>query len=89
MTASMSWELDREHQDVSAEVASQLGGYARLGAVYLTSALPETRTGKIRRRRLRDVVEHGGPPGDTSAMEDLAGLQAVQQAVAAEAAPTA
>ena len=29
------------------------------------------------------------PQGDTSAMEDLAGLQAVQQAVAAEAAPTA
>jgi hypothetical protein len=40
-------------------------------------------------RLLRDVVEHGSPQGDTSAMEDLAGLQAVQQAVAAEAAPTA
>ena len=73
-------------QEVSAEVSSQLGGYARLGAVYLTSALPKTRTGKIMRRLLRDVVEHGGPQGDTSAMEDLAGLQAVQQAVAAEAA---
>jgi acyl-CoA synthetase (AMP-forming)/AMP-acid ligase II len=72
----------------SAEVASQLGGYARLGAVHLTSALPKTRTGKIMRRLLRDVVEHGGPQGDTSAMEDLAGLQAVPQAVAAEAAPT-
>ena len=79
----------RVRQDVSAEVASQLGGYARLGAVYLTTALPKTRTGKIMRRLLRDVVEHGGPQGDTSAMEDLAGLQAVQQAVAAEAAPTA
>ena len=40
-------------------------------------------------RLLRDVVEHGGPKGDTSAMEDLAGLQAVPRAVAAEAAPTA
>jgi hypothetical protein len=29
----------------------------------------------------RDVVEHGGPRGDTSAMEDVAGLQAAQQAV--------
>jgi AMP-binding enzyme C-terminal domain len=81
----------RVRQDVSAEVASQLGGYARLGAVYLTSALPKTRTGKIMRRLLRDLVEHGGPHGDTSAMEDLAGLQAaqhaVQQAVAAEAVP--
>jgi acetyl-CoA synthetase len=68
-------------QEVSAEVASQLGGYARLGAVYLTSALPKTRTGKIMRRLLRDVVEHGEPQGDTSAMEDVSGLQAVQQAV--------
>jgi acetyl-CoA synthetase len=76
-------------QEVSAEVSSQLGGYARLGAVYLTSALPKTRTGKIMRRLLRDVVEHGGPQGDISAMEDLAGLQAVQQAVAAETAPRA
>jgi acetyl-CoA synthetase len=70
-------------QEVSAEVASQLGGYARLGAVYLTSALPKTRTGKIMRRLLRDVVEHGEPQGDTSAMEDVSGLQAVQQAVSA------
>jgi acetyl-CoA synthetase len=68
-------------QEVSSEIASQLGGYARLGAVYLTSALPKTRTGKIMRRLLRDVVESGEPQGDTSAMEDVAGLQAVQQAV--------
>jgi len=47
MTATMSWELDREHEEC-----------------------------------------RGAPQGDTSAMEDLAGLQAVQQAVAAEAAPS-
>ena len=79
----------RVRQEVAAERDSHLGGYARPGAVYLTSALPKTRTGKIMRRLLRDVVEHGAPRGDTSAMEDLAGLQAVQQAVAAEAAPRA
>jgi acetyl-CoA synthetase len=75
-------------KEVSAQVASRLGGYARVGAVYLTPALPKTRTGKIMRRLLRDVVEHGAPEEDTSAMGDLAGLQAVQQAVAAEAAPS-
>jgi len=68
-------------QEVAAEVASQLGGYARLGAVYLTGALPKTRTGKIMRRLLRDVVETGEPQGDTSAMEDVSGLQAAQEAV--------
>ncbi|MEO8889546.1 MAG: AMP-binding protein [Jatrophihabitantaceae bacterium] len=69
-------------QEVSDEVASQLGGYARLSAVYLTSALPKTRTGKTMRRLLRDVVEHGAPQGDISAMDDIAGLRAVQSAVA-------
>ena len=73
-------------QQVSDEVASQLGGYARLSKVYLTSALPKTRTGKIMRRLLRDIVEHGAPRGDTSAMDDIAGLQAVQQAVGAVSA---
>ena len=72
--------------EVNRDVTSQLGGYARLGAVYLTAALPKTRTGKTMRRLLRDVVEHGGPQGDTSAMEDTAGLAAVQQAVAADSA---
>jgi acetyl-CoA synthetase len=68
-------------QQVSDAVSSQLGGYARLSHVYLTSSLPKTRTGKIMRRLLRDVVEYGAPQGDTSAMDDAAGLQAVQHAV--------
>lgn len=80
-------EPGQVRQEVSAQVASQLGGYARLGAVYLTSALPKTRTGKTMRRLLRDVVEYGEPQGDTSAMEDLAGLKAAQQAVSGASAP--
>ena len=103
MTASMSWELDREHEEFRASVRAfvdrqvrpvveeseeagrppaallkQMGGAGLLGPAPRTASAPM-------RRLLRDVVEHGGPQGDTSAMEDLAGLQAV----AAEAAPTA
>lgn len=110
MTASMSWELDREHEEFRARVRAFVDRQVRPVAELLRTArsrheispdaywtwvvhsvagLPKTRTGKIMRRLLRDVVEHGGPQGDTGAMEDLAGLQAVQQAVAAEAAPTA
>ena len=102
MTASMSWELDREHGEFRASVRAFVYRQVRpvveeseeagrppaallkeMGSAGLLGlAVPEERL-------LRDVVEHGGPQGDTSAMEDLAGLQAVQQAVAAEAAPTA
>jgi len=88
VTALVSGYMSAPHK-VNHDVTSQLGGYARLGAVYLTGALPKTRTGKTMRRLLRDVVEHGGPQGDTSAMEDMAGLQAVQQAVAAQTSPGA
>jgi acetyl-CoA synthetase len=73
----------RVRAEVDALVTSALGGYARLSAVHITSALPKTRTGKIMRRLLRDVVEHGGPQGDTSAIEDITGLEAIQAAVTA------
>jgi acetyl-CoA synthetase len=58
-----------------------MGGYARLERVYLTPSMPKTRTGKTMRRLLRDVVVHGAPTGDTSAMEDLAALEAVAAVV--------
>jgi acetyl-CoA synthetase len=73
----------RVRAEVDALVTSALGGYARLSAVHITSALPKTRTGKIMRRLLRDVVAYGGPQGDTSAIDDMTGLEAVQAAVTA------
>ena len=68
-------ELDRR-------VLIELGGYARLAAVYPTPAMPKTRTGKLMRRLLRDVVVHGRPTGDTSAMEDPSALDTVIDVVA-------
>jgi acetyl-CoA synthetase len=62
-------------------VTSELGGYAQLAHVYVTKALPKTRTGKIMRRLLRDVVVAGTARGDTSAMDDPGGLDAVVAAV--------
>jgi acetyl-CoA synthetase len=43
--------------------------------------MPKTRTGKTMRRLLRDVVVHGGPTGDTSAMDDPAALDVVTAVV--------
>ncbi|HEX4249486.1 MAG TPA: AMP-binding protein [Pseudonocardia sp.] len=63
--------------ELAGRVVAELGGYARLAAVYLTPVMPKTRTGKLMRRLLRDVVVHGRPTGDTSAMEDPAVLDTV------------
>jgi acetyl-CoA synthetase len=66
---------------VGRHVVAEMGGYARLEAVHVTAAMPKTRTGKIMRRLLRDLVVHGRPTGDTSAMEDSAALDVVVAAV--------
>ncbi|MQA15332.1 MAG: AMP-binding protein [Pseudonocardiaceae bacterium] len=67
--------------EVRRQVTDELGGYAGLAAVYITPAMPKTRTGKTMRRLLRDVVVHGVPSGDTSTMEDATALEAVATAV--------
>lgn len=63
--------------EIRSRVLAQVGGYARVDRFYLTPNLPRTRTGKIMRRLLRDVVEQGAPAGDTSALEDRSALDVV------------
>ena len=71
-------ELESE---IGRHVLGELGGYARLDRIYVTPAMPKTRTGKTMRRLLRDLVVHGKPTGDTSAMEDPSALDVVAAAV--------
>ncbi len=72
---------DDAAEQIRAQVVREMGGYARLDRIYLTPAMPKTRTGKTMRRLLRDVVVHGKPTGDTSAMDDPAALEAVAAVV--------
>ena len=67
--------------EIGKRVVGELGGYARLDRVYVTPAMPKTRTGKTMRRLLRDLVVHGKPTGDTSAMEDASALEVVAAVV--------
>jgi propionyl-CoA synthetase len=50
-------------------VDTTLGAIARPGRVYIVTALPKTRSGKIVRRALQAVAE-GRDPGDISTMDD-------------------
>jgi len=67
--------------EIGRHVVGALGGYARPDRVYVTSVMPKTRTGKTMRRLLRDLVVHGKPTGDTSAMEEVSALDVVAAAV--------
>ncbi len=69
---------------VAAAVERAIGGIARLGRVYVSTALPKTRAGKIMRRLLREAAETGVVRGDTAGLEDQAAVQAVLAAVKAD-----
>jgi acetyl-CoA synthetase len=77
-------QVEQVRAELDRRVAAELGGYARLAAIYPTPVMPKTRTGKLMRRLLRDVLVHGHPTGDTSAMEDPTALETVLNAVARE-----
>ena len=60
---------DALREEIRGHVATKLGPIARPRAVVLVPDLPKTRSGKIMRRLLRDVVE-GRNLGDTTTLAD-------------------
>ncbi|TDN61403.1 AMP-binding protein [Paraburkholderia sp. BL10I2N1] len=70
---------------VSAAAERAVGTFARLGSVYVVTALPKTRAGKIMRRLLREAVETGAIEGDLTGLEDPASLDVVLEAVRKDA----
>lgn len=82
VTLAASADADGDvKSDLNTRIVAELGGYARLDQVYVTSAMPKTRTGKTMRRLLRDLIAHGKPTGDISAMEDPGALDVVASVV--------
>jgi acetyl-CoA synthetase len=51
-------------------VAREIGSLARPERVYFVAALPKTRSGKIMRRLLREIVTSNKVAGDTTTLED-------------------
>ena len=60
---------DELREEIRQHVGTKLGAIARPRAVILVPDLPKTRSGKIMRRLLRDVVE-GRELGDTTTLAD-------------------
>jgi acetyl-CoA synthetase len=69
--------------EVRRLVADTIGGIARPQRVIVTGAMPKTRTGKIMRRLMREVLLHGEARSDTSALEDPSSLETLRAAVSA------
>lgn len=66
---------DWTHQDLASElrkwVAHEIGPFARPEEIRFTDALPKTRSGKIMRRLLREIVSSNTVTGDVTTLEDL------------------
>ena len=69
---------DELREQIRRHVDTKLGAIARPRAVIIVPDLPKTRSGKIMRRLLRDVVE-GRVLGDTTTLADASVVDAIRQ----------
>ncbi len=69
---------DELREQIRQHVATKLGAIARPRAVIVVPDLPKTRSGKIMRRLLRDVVE-GRTLGDTTTLADESVVEAIRE----------
>jgi len=57
-------------EKLKQKIVEEIGAFARPAEVHLVDALPRTRSGKIIRRMLRELVTSGTIKGDTTGLED-------------------
>ncbi len=66
---------DWNHQDLGTElrqwVAHEIGAFARPEEIRFSDALPKTRSGKIMRRVLREIITTNSVTGDVTTLEDM------------------
>jgi acetyl-CoA synthetase len=65
------WNHDELAEELRRWVAKEIGGFAKPEQIRFTDALPKTRSGKIMRRLLREIVTNNTVAGDVTTLEDL------------------
>src|SRR5579872_50930 len=65
------WNHEDLGKDLRQWVAHEIGAFARPEEIRFTDALPKTRSGKIMRRLLREIVTSNSVTGDVTTLEDL------------------
>ncbi|MBV8070549.1 MAG: acetate--CoA ligase [Acidobacteriaceae bacterium] len=66
-----NWDHTALGQELRQWVAHEIGPFARPEDIRFTDALPKTRSGKIMRRLLREIVTSNAVTGDVTTLEDL------------------
>ncbi len=65
------WSHEQLGKELRQWVAHEIGAFARPEEIRFTDALPKTRSGKIMRRLLREIVTSNTVSGDVTTLEDL------------------
>ena len=73
---------DALNKELRAHVASVIGAIARPDEVHFAPALPKTRSGKIMRRLLKELVSTGKVTGNITTLEDIKVIESLQKSVA-------
>jgi acetyl-CoA synthetase len=68
-------DLPAIQEELKSWVSKEIGPIARPDEIRFADALPKTRSGKIMRRLLREMVTTGKTSGDTSTLEDFSVLE--------------
>jgi len=66
-----SWNREKLGAEIRDWVAHEIGKFARPAEIRFTEALPKTRSGKIMRRLLRELVTTREVTGDVTTLEDF------------------
>jgi acetyl-CoA synthetase len=65
------WNQAELGEELRKWVAHEIGSFAKPEQIRFTDALPKTRSGKIMRRLLREIVTSNTVVGDVTTLEDL------------------
>ncbi len=71
------WNQHELGKELRQWVAKEIGAFARPEEIRFSDALPKTRSGKIMRRLLREIVAESKVTGDVTTLEDLSVLTAL------------
>ncbi len=69
-----NWDNAVLGKELRQWVGHEIGPFARPEEIRFTDALPKTRSGKIMRRLLREIVTNGAVSGDVTTLEDLSAV---------------
>jgi acetyl-CoA synthetase len=71
-------ESDELIKELRNHVGNVIGAIAKPDDIYCTPALPKTRSGKIMRRLLKELVTTGDISGNTTTLEDMGVIEALK-----------